>query len=174
MSPPSSGDEYPLQVYQTQKTGSLNNYKQPNVTVGISMLNDIISELRRPTMLHAAEISPYLILPYGTNKEVSDLRKKINRLPKELLIDEELVLECRAASNTIEENLNFWQGFFKDDRGLKWFELKKKKSLKRRMDEVLTPLEQFEQFQLQQKKARLDPVSNNPNDQGIVPMQTGM
>ena len=160
MSPPSSGDEYP--VNQTEKAGSLNNRKSRGVA--ISMLNAMISKLKSPKILDASEVSPYLILPYGDSLEVSDLKEKINRLPRELLQDQDLIQECKAFTELVNDgNLSFWRRFFENDHGLECYEKKKKRSLKRRLsDDLSTPSEN------QQKKARQD-----SNDQDIITMQSG-
>ena len=112
-------------------------------------------------MLNAAEVSPNLILPYGPSMEVSYLREKINRLPIEILQDQELIQECKEFTElVIDGNLTFWRQFFENDHGLEWY--KKKRSLKRRVsDDLLAPSEN------QQKKARQE------NDQEIIPIQSG-
>ena len=155
MSPPSSGDEYP--VNQTEKAGS-----RKSRDVAISMLNAMISELRSPKILDASEVSPYLILPCGDSLEVRDLKEKINRLPRDLLQDQDLIQECKEFTElVIDGNLSFWHKFFENDQGLEWYE--KKRSLKRRLsDDLLAPSEN------QQKKARQD-----SNDQDIITMQSG-
>ena len=159
MSPPSSGDEYA--VNKTEKAVNLNNRKSRDVA--ISMLNAMILELKRPKILDGSEVSPDLILPYGDSLEVRELKQKINRLPRELLRDQELIQECKQFTElVIDGNLSFWRRFFENNHGLEtWNE--KKRSLKRRLsDDLSAPSES------QLKKARQD-----SNDQDIISTQSG-
>ena len=161
MSPPSSGDEYA--VNKTEKAVNLNNRKSRDVA--ISMLNAMILELKRPKILDGSEVSPDLILPYGDSLEVRELKQKINRLPRELLQDQELIQECKEFTELVNDgNLSFWRHFFENNHGLEtWYEKKKKLSLKRRLsDDLSAPSES------QLKKARQD-----FNDQDIIQMQSG-
>ena len=104
----------------------------------------------------AANVSPDLILPSGKDIEVSILREKINQLPRDFLLDKQLIKDCPSASINedgemcIKENLEFWKDIIKDDFGLKTFNATKKVEQKQRQ-----PLEpQHSLFQKQQQHKR--------------------